>query len=149
MGQVHTATRYGAVDRDTGNLVAFWLEYPDRPEYYPNREEAVLVTEPYAVFLTWTDRERRFYIYDNSAKTYFKTSEFKAFLMQLDKLPQGIEIQYFDTCCDGNAWAMPQEKREQLRAVMAQGARGWAPSTAGGFDHEMVCTCETTGLRYP
>ena len=139
----------GNVDPETGNLIAFWLVYPDNPEYYPQKEKPVLVTEPYAVYLEWLDDARRFYIYDNVTKQTFSTSDFEAFLKQLGSLPQDIAIQRFDTCCASRTYDMPAQARQRIRKIMQSGGRKWATSAATGWDRQIVCICESTGFRYP
>ena len=137
------------VDPETGNLIAFWLVYPDNPEHYTQKEKPVLVTERYAVYLEWLDDVRRFYIYDNVTKQTFSTSDFEAFLKQLGSLPQDIAIQRFDTCCASRTYDMPAQAREWVREIMQSGSRKWAISAVTGWDHEIVCICESTGFRYP
>lgn len=126
----------------TGNIVAFWVGQVDR-------EKPVLVTETYAMYVEWTDSEKRFYLYDNGAKLMFKTSDFKKFLARLDKLPHGIEIQRFDTCTVSRMNAMPLEQFECLTGIMKRGNRKWATSAINGLDYEVVCYCESKGFRFP
>lgn len=137
------------VDPETGDLIAFWLLYPDNPKYYPQKEKPVLVTEPYAVYLEWLDGVRRFYVYDNVKKRVFGTSDFEAFLKQLGSLPEGIVVQRFDTCCGSQIYDMPAEARERIEDAMQSGTRKWATSAVRGGNREIVCRCESIGFRYP
>ena len=131
----------GNVDPETGNLIAFWLVYQDR-------EEPVLVTEPYAVYLEWFGDVRRFYIYDNQAKHTVKAKDFDEFLKRLQGLPEGIAIQRFDTCTVSRLHDLPKEHWQRLKAALNSGRRKWAISR-GGMNHEIICYCETVRLRFP
>jgi hypothetical protein len=134
--------RRAAVDRDTGNLVAFWLEYPERVE-------PVLVTEPYAVLIVWLGAERRFTVYDNKAKQVHKAPDFESFLREVRQLPRGVAVQRFDTCTVPRTHDMPEEARQRLEEAMRAGDRTWAVSPVTGLTREIICTCETRGLRFP
>ncbi len=131
-----------AVDPASGNLVAFWLQYPDK-------EEPVLVTEPRAVLMVWRGGDKKFYLFDNTAKAVFKTTNFDAFLRQLDELPHGVRIQLFGTCTAPLTYDMPPEKWQQLMQTLEKGKRGWATSKVNGLKREIICYCETRGLRFP
>ena len=137
------------VDPQTGNLIAFWLEYPDNAEHYPQREKSILVTEPYAVLMIWYEGEKHFYIYDNRMKRTLKTEDFEAFLDELSRLPRGIAIQRFDTCTVPRIYDMPRAEWQTLTEVLREGEREWAISKASGYDHETVCFCESIGFRFP
>jgi hypothetical protein len=134
--------RRAAVDRDTRNLVAFWLEYADRVE-------PVLVTEPYAVLIVWLGDERRFYVYDNKAKQVHKAPDFESFLREVQQLPRGIAVQRFDTCTVPRTHDMPEEAWQRLEEAMQAGNRQWAVSSVTGLAREIICTCETHGFRLP
>lgn len=142
-------TVWDNVDPETGNLIAFWLKYPDNPEDYPEREKPVLVTEPYAVLMVWHEGEKRFFIYDNRMKKTLKTDDFDAFLDELAGLPRGIAIQRFDTCTVPRIYDMPRAEWQRLTEVLREGERKWAISKASGYDHETVCFCESIGFRFP
>ncbi|MHC4563278.1 MAG: hypothetical protein ACYS8X_10955 [Planctomycetota bacterium] len=130
------------VDAESGNLIAFWLQYPDR-------EEPVLVTEPYAVFIVWLEEEKLFFVHDNQARRTFKTTDFDEFLSKIRQLPRDIAVQRLDTCTNSQAYKMPPAAAAQLAEAMKSGDRTWAISKANGLDHEIICYCETTGFRYP
>ena len=125
------------VDTKTGHLVAYWVKYPDM-------EEPVLVTKSHAVLLVWGGGYgRQFFLYDNVEKQIYKTTDFDKFLRQIDQLPHGISIQFFDKCCAPFACDMPQAEYQKLQKVLKKGNR---KRTTSGF---ITCTCESHGLRFP
>ena len=139
--------RLNNVDAATGNLIAFWLRYPDRPEY-PQREKPVVITEPWAVFMVWMEDEKRFFLYDNGAKRTFSTSDFNSFLAALDRLPRDIPVLRIDSCCVSRAYDMPAAQRQRLMQVMQSGKRRWAISTTNGLRCRIVCICGSA-IVYP
>ena len=140
--QSHQTVTPANIDSQTGNLIAFWLDYK-------SGEKAVIVTEPYAVLMVWQGDEKHFYVYDNKAKKTYIMSNFEAFLEKIKQLPNGIEIQRFDTCSASQVCDMPTEEWQRLTQVLRAGGRKWATSKINGLDHEVVCTCLSTGRRYP
>ena len=130
----------GTIESKSGNLVAFWLVNNDK-------DEPVLVTEQYAILIEWT--EQRFFLYDNHAKTMFKTDDFDAFLSRLNDLPENIQVQRFDTCTVSRMYDMPTGQYDRLIQTMKRGTRTWAISSINGLEYTLVCYCESKGFRYP
>jgi hypothetical protein len=141
--KVSTDSKTDNIDPKTGNLIAFWLQYPEHLAY-PEKEKPILVTEPYAVLMVWLGNEKRFFIYDNTKKETFKTNDFDTFLKQLNTIPKGTAIQKFDTCTATRTYDMPRADANRLEKVMTGNTLTWADTS--GF---LICYCESTGFRYP
>jgi hypothetical protein len=88
-------------------------------------------------------------VYDNKAKQVHKAPDFESFLREVRQLPGGVSVQRFDTCTVPRTHDMPEEARQRLEEAMRAGNRTWAVSSVTGLTREIICTCETRGLRLP
>lgn len=131
------------IDPKTGNLIVLWLQYPN------DKEEPVIVTEFYAVYMDWYKDFKVFYLYDNIKKITYKTTNFDIFLEGLKALPEGSEIQRFDTCSRPRLYDIPRSKSEEMTSVFIDRKLRWAISKINGRDKEVICYCESNGFRYP
>ena len=133
------------VDVETGNVIAFWVEYPHNGE----PEKPTLVTGPYAAVMIWGESQRRFHLFESEARQMYRTGDFDAFLGQIDSLPRGVEIQRHDTCCGSLRWAMPPDARDRLRDVMESGNRKWSHNPIRDSDQFITCICDEGRVRFP
>ena len=135
------------IDPKTGNLIVLWIQY--RCE----QEKPVIVTEPYAVYMEWYKDFKVFYLYDNVRKVTYKTTNIDVFLETLKSLPEGTEIQRFDSCTVTRLYDIPRSKSEEMSTLFNDRNLRWATSKISGRDREIFCTCadkcEASGLRYP
>ena len=141
------------IDAKSGNLIALWLLYPERygkdwPDRYPGCKSAVLVTEPYAIYMEWKgetypQNTQQFYIFDNVIKKTFKTSDFDHFLKEFARLPENIKVHNIDSCTVSCSKDMPSAERNRLELAMKNGNREWF-TEYGGF-----CRCESIGFEHP
>jgi hypothetical protein len=124
----------GVADTQTGKIVALWLQYADK-------DKAITIEKEYTMIIIWNEREKRFYLFDNSEKQYFGSTDFDAFIAEIDTLPQNITLQQINTCCAPLDWKMPDEASQKLSSVLKKGNRT--------LDHSvMVCTCESTDRKF-
>jgi hypothetical protein len=128
-----------SVDPGSGNIIVFRLE-PRVGHSLP--EACTVVTGTYAVAMIWRGEERRFYLFDNAAKTVHRTEDFDAFLQQIDSLPEGVEVQRHDTCCGSLHTDMPDGERQRLAAALERGGRRWAHNPVQESDRFITCVCE-------
>lgn len=155
-GCTNTVSRFADfknVDAKTGNLVALWLLYPEQygerwPDKYPDSKSAVVVTQPYAIYMEWKGacypkNTQRFYIYNNVTKKTFKTTDFGQFLKKLDCLPENVKVHNIDSCTVSRSVDMPRAERKQLEQVMKNGNREWFTGYLG------FCRCESIGFKFP
>ena len=131
------------IEASTGNLIALWMTYRDKEDV------AIVVTEPYAVYMEWRGDDKLFYLYDNVQKITYKTTNFDAFLEGLEGLAAGTKIQRFDTCTATQLYDIPRSKSEKLAATLSDGKLSWATSKINGRDKEIFCYCRSRGFRYP
>jgi hypothetical protein len=138
----HSEWRDAAVDPESGNVIAWSLQYRDRAD------EPVVIGRDYAMYLVWNNMgERRFYLYDNRAKKYFGTGDFAKFLAALDAMPKGITFEWIDTCTVLRSYEMPAEEREKFHSVMKAGNR--ETSRGDDWPGTLACYCESSGFKYP
>jgi len=130
------------INPETGNLIALWVMLPEK-------EEAIIITKPYAVFMQWYGDVKQFRFYDNIKKTITKTNDFDAFLARLAAMPKGTEIQKYDTCTVSQLHDMPQSEHEKLKSILHERNLKWAISEVNGREEKIFCTCRSKGLRYP
>jgi hypothetical protein len=103
--------------------------------------------------MEWYKDFKVFYLYDNIQKITYKTSNFDIFLEALKTLPEGTEIQRFDSCTVTRLYDIPRSKSEEMTSLFTDRNLRWATSKITGRDKEIFCTCadecESSGLRYP
>jgi hypothetical protein len=133
--------RDAVIDPESKNIVVMWLTLYDKeePQCFETRDYPC----DYAMFIVWNGNEKRFYLFDNSAKKYFGTSDFDKFLAALDAMPQGIKMVWINTCQAGECYDMPQDARDRLAEVMKKGQR----EHVDDYPY-ILCTCETTDRRF-
>lgn len=122
------------IDPESGQIVAMWIKHRqgDKP---------VLVTKAYGMLILWTEEKRGFFLFNNESREYLGTTDFDAFLASLRALPQGITIEWIDTCTVPRFTKMPGDAHERLAATLA----GNSQKTETPFH---ACYCESEGLRY-
>jgi len=125
--------RSGIVDEQTGDIVAFWLQCGDE-------NKAITVEKEYGMIVVWSEKEKHFYLFDNSGKRYFGTTDFEAFIAEIEMLPNDITFQKINTCCAPLDYKMPDEASEKLFSILRKGNRSLDPHTA--------CTCESTDRKF-
>lgn len=111
------------------------------------KEAVVYLDQPYACFLGWN--EKTFILYSKAEGIVFRTSEYAAFLEALRQLPNGAEILQIDFCSGGAMYGMPESDSEKLSMVMQEGKRSWAEWKFNGMARQIVCICESDGIRFP
>lgn len=111
------------------------------------KEEPVYLKQPYACFIGWN--EKTFIIYSRAEGTVFRTTDYDVFLAALNRLPRGAEVLQLDLCCASAMYGMTEKEYGQLNMVMKDGKRSWAECEVSGSDRNIICTCESEGLRFP
>lgn len=127
----------GVVDPATRRLIAFWI-------LRPTGDEPVTVDRDYGMVIIWDEHLRRFYLFDNLRKTYFVTTDFRRFLNELENLPQGMDMDWPDTCTVPRCWKMPAAASRRLSAAMAEHHQF---DTRSSDSPHIACYCESDGIK--
>jgi len=130
--------REALTDSENGNVVACWLQYDWQDE------QPFVLSDDYAMIVVWEGGVKRFYLFDDINKKYFGTKDFETFLEVIEGLPEGIMVEWLNTCGGPLSLEMPRDKDEQLWAAIKGGHHEFT-----GEPGLTICTCESKGLKLP
>ncbi len=88
--------------------------------------------------------ERQFFLFDSVRQRIASTGSWDEFIAALRELPDGIEVERFNTCCAPCDYAMPDRAHEELETVRLSKRIAWRPDPSIGRPWTLVCTCEST-----
>jgi hypothetical protein len=100
---------------------------------------------PYGFVAMWEDGRASFYVYDKSRTNITMTTDLRAFIGLLSKIPDGSEVDWVNTCGAPLHYLMPKEMVSETEGVLKRKRF----KMAGIEDnHFILCTCETTNLVF-
>lgn len=138
--------RRAALSSD-GKLIVFQVEYP---AFYAEQSKPAVISYDYAILVDWDEdpARRHLLVFDRPRARLFATSEFPKFLAAIGDLPHGVEVAWVETCCAPLSFGLGEQRTAEIRAALSAGDRRLPPPKSGDSE-ALICTCESTRLRFP
>ncbi|MHC5036467.1 MAG: hypothetical protein ACYTHM_04065 [Planctomycetota bacterium] len=114
--------------------------------YADSVKEECLNTD-YGTIIDWRgDREPSFYLFDRNRASRVKYSSWDEFLLGIQALPNGIQIDRVNRCQVPFDYALPEEKKQAFMAVLEQKGISLVDDSDLAR-HLNLCTCETKEVK--